>query len=68
MGTDRGTGLDAPRFSAIDPLPELLQQPLSGAALLVFSHRSNLQRLHAGTESRFEKARLLGRLLGLRGG
>lgn len=41
---------------------------LAGAALLVFSHRSNLQRLHAGTESRFEKARLLGRLLGLRGG
>ena len=41
---------------------------LAGAALLVFSHRSNLQRLRAGTESRFEKARLLGRLFGLRGG
>lgn len=34
-----------------------------GAVLLAYSHRSNLQRLHDGTESRFEKARLLGRLL-----
>ena len=33
------------------------------ALLIVFSHRSNLQRLANGTESRFEKARLLGRLL-----
>ena len=37
---------------------------LASAALLVFSHRANLQRLRAGTESRFEKARLLGRLFG----
>lgn len=33
------------------------------ALLLTFSHRSNLQRLAQGTESRFEKARILGRLL-----
>ena len=34
-----------------------------GALLLTYSHRSNLQRLRAGTENRFEKARVLGRLL-----
>jgi glycerol-3-phosphate acyltransferase PlsY len=32
------------------------------AALIVFSHRANLARLRAGTESRFEKAMLLRRL------
>ncbi len=32
------------------------------ALLLLFTHRSNLMRLRAGTESRFEKARLLHRL------
>jgi acyl phosphate:glycerol-3-phosphate acyltransferase len=31
------------------------------AALIVFSHRANLARLRAGTESRFEKAMLLRR-------
>jgi acyl phosphate:glycerol-3-phosphate acyltransferase len=31
------------------------------AALIVFSHRANLARLRAGTESRFEKAMLLHR-------
>lgn len=33
------------------------------AALLLFTHRANLARLRAGTESRFEKARLLHRLV-----
>ncbi len=33
------------------------------AALLVFTHRSNIARLRAGTESRFERARVLGRWL-----
>lgn len=33
------------------------------ALLLVYTHRANLARLRAGTESRFEKARLLHRLL-----
>lgn len=33
------------------------------AALLLFTHRGNLARLRAGTESRFEKARVLRRLL-----
>lgn len=32
------------------------------AVLLTYSHRANLQRLRSGTESRFEKARLIGRL------
>ncbi len=36
---------------------------IGSAMLLTFSHRSNLQRLRQGTESRFEKARILGRLL-----
>lgn len=36
---------------------------IGAALLLTFSHRSNLQRLVQGTESRFEKARILGRLL-----
>lgn len=34
----------------------------SVAALLAWTHRSNLQRLRAGNEHRFEKARLLARL------
>jgi glycerol-3-phosphate acyltransferase PlsY len=36
---------------------------ISTALLLSFSHRSNLLRLVQGTEPRFEKARILGRLL-----
>jgi acyl phosphate:glycerol-3-phosphate acyltransferase len=35
---------------------------VSVAVLLLFTHRANLARLRAGTESRFEKARLLHRL------
>ena len=38
------------------------QFAIGAALLLTFSHRSNLQRLVQGTESRFEKARILGRL------
>lgn len=34
----------------------------AAALLLLFTHRGNLARLRAGTESRFEKARLLHRL------
>ena len=34
----------------------------ASAALLMFSHRSNLQRMQQGTEARFEKVRILGRL------
>lgn len=35
---------------------------LGAAALVVFTHRANLQRLAAGTESRFAQARLFHRL------
>ncbi len=38
------------------------QFAIGAALLLTFSHRSNLQRLAQGTESRFEKVRILGRL------
>ena len=41
---------------------------IASSVLLTFSHRSNLQRLRSGTENRFEKARLLGRLLSGRRG
>lgn len=33
------------------------------AALLLFTHRANIARLRTGTESRFEKARLLHRMM-----
>jgi glycerol-3-phosphate acyltransferase PlsY len=32
------------------------------AAFILFTHRSNVQRLRAGTEHRFERARVLARL------
>ena len=34
----------------------------AGAAFILFTHRRNLQRLRAGTEHRFERARVLTRL------
>lgn len=37
---------------------------VAAAALLVFTHRSNLARIAAGSEHRFERARVLARLLG----
>ena len=37
------------------------------AALLVFTHRSNIARLRAGTESRFERVRVIGRWLSKKG-
>lgn len=39
---------------------------LAMALLLLVKHRANLSRLRAGTEPRFERARLLGRALGLK--
>jgi glycerol-3-phosphate acyltransferase PlsY len=38
------------------------------AALLTYTHRSNLQRLRAGTEHRFERARVFARLFSRRSG
>jgi glycerol-3-phosphate acyltransferase PlsY len=48
---------------ATDASPERTGFALAVAVLLVFTHRANIVRLRAGTESRFEKARLLHRLL-----
>jgi acyl phosphate:glycerol-3-phosphate acyltransferase len=41
--------------------PEHLAFAAAAAGFVVFTHRSNLQRLQAGTEYRFERARLLRR-------
>lgn len=54
-------------FAVIDPgsEPVLRIGFASAAALFIaYTHRSNLARLRAGTEYRFEKARLLARLIG----
>jgi acyl phosphate:glycerol-3-phosphate acyltransferase len=42
--------------------PSRLVFSVAAAVLLLFTHRANLARLRTGTESRFEKARLLHRL------
>ncbi len=42
--------------------PALLVFAISAALLIIFTHRGNLTRLRAGTESRFEKMRLLHRI------
>jgi len=39
--------------------PVTMGLAIAAGLFLSFTHRSNLQRLHAGTESRFERARLL---------
>lgn len=41
----------------------LVMSTLLAAALVVWMHRGNLARLRAGTEPRFERARILARLL-----
>lgn len=41
---------------------------VGAAALLLYTHRANLARLRTGTESRFERARVLGRWWSRRGG
>jgi acyl phosphate:glycerol-3-phosphate acyltransferase len=43
------------------PLPRLVFAAVA-AGFILYTHRGNLQRLREGTEFRFEKARLLGRL------
>ncbi|PRH82908.1 glycerol-3-phosphate 1-O-acyltransferase PlsY [Arenimonas caeni] len=45
-----------------DAPPERLGFAVAAAAFLVFTHRSNLARLRAGTESRFERVRIWARL------
>ncbi len=44
----------------------LLAFAAAAAALVVFTHRANLQRLRTGTEHRFERARVLARWFGAR--
>ena len=46
------------------PGPILMGLALAAGALLLFTHRSNLVRLRAGTEHRFERARVLARIWG----
>lgn len=55
-----GASLAALALATQAPLPRL-SFAIGIALLLLFTHRSNLVRLRAGTESRFEKARLLHR-------
>ncbi|MEO5829200.1 MAG: glycerol-3-phosphate 1-O-acyltransferase PlsY [Rhodanobacter sp.] len=56
-------------FSALALALFTPEQPLQlafavcAALLLLFTHRANLARLRAGTEPRFERVRVLGRLL-----
>ncbi len=45
---------------------ERLVFAISAAGFIIFTHRANLQRLRAGNENRFEKARVLPRLFGRR--
>lgn len=60
-------GLALHLAAALDPgpLPELRWSfALCAGVFLVFTHRSNLQRLHDGSEHRFEQVRLFKRWLG----
>lgn len=46
------------------PAPEWLLAAAVIAVFVAFTHRANVQRLRAGSEHRFDKARLLARLFG----
>lgn len=48
------------------PGPILMGLAIAAALLLTFTHRSNLARLRAGTEHRFERARVWARIWGRR--
>ena len=55
-------GLTLAAFSAVPPLvPTRIAFAFVAAVLLAWTHRGNLQRLRAGTESRFDRARLFHR-------
>lgn len=60
--------LTVPWFAASADRPALLVAMSACALLIAWTHRSNLSRLAAGTEHRFERARILGRWLGRGGG
>jgi glycerol-3-phosphate acyltransferase PlsY len=51
-----------PQAWLFDAGPPVLGYAVIVALFLVFTHRSNLARLRAGTEARFERVRLLARL------
>ncbi|MBX3726163.1 MAG: glycerol-3-phosphate 1-O-acyltransferase PlsY [Xanthomonadales bacterium] len=53
-------------FTGWRAVPGVFALALAAAALLVWTHRGNLARLRAGKELRFERARILPRLLGRR--
>lgn len=61
LSTMLAGGTAAALAIATDAAAPRLAFALAIALLLVFTHRANLARLRAGTESRFEKARLLHR-------
>lgn len=46
-----------------EPVSVRMAFAICAAFLLLYTHRANLSRLRKGTESRFERARVLGRLL-----
>ena len=61
-------GVSLPLFALVtDASPARLGFGLAAALFLAWTHRSNLQRLRAGTEPRFERARVLGRWWSMRG-
>ena len=59
--------LTVPWLAASADRPWLLAVMGAYALLIAWTHRSNLARLKAGTEYRFERVRVLGRWLGLGG-
>lgn len=60
--------ISLPLFAFVqDEAPVRLLFSLLAATFLVFTHRSNIARLRAGTEPRFERARVLGRWLSRKG-
>lgn len=51
-------------FATPPTIGPLFGYAVAYAALIAFTHRGNLQRVRAGTELRFERARILARWLG----
>ncbi|MBM3853565.1 MAG: hypothetical protein FJ399_10465 [Verrucomicrobia bacterium] len=51
-------------FAPADHRAEWTAAAAVTAAFILFTHRSNVRRLLAGTEHRFERARILARLVG----
>jgi glycerol-3-phosphate acyltransferase PlsY len=61
-------GISLPIFGFIaEASPPRLAFAAAVAVFLAWTHRSNLSRLRAGTEPRFERARVIGRWWSARG-